>query len=222
VLKGVLKKVQEFNTKEGVNFNKSYEDNWMNKLSKPEARVLSFLVKQAKRQKTTHLTLSLGVIARRLGFTRPLIHMGLHGLQAKGVIDIQPNKQGTMIDLSRVLEGGVLLKSIDKSVKKVKTPLEKIPGRVIGSERDTSVLSNPTGANVPVSSEHTLQTEHPVLQPVESAELVKMVDNLKGCAERVKDEEILSFIKNFDFSAGYDKIYEKALELRRLLKGGKK
>jgi hypothetical protein len=59
VLKEVLKKVQEFNTKEGVNFNKSYEDNWMNKLSKPEARVLSFLVKQAKRQKTTHLTLSL-------------------------------------------------------------------------------------------------------------------------------------------------------------------
>jgi len=57
---------------------------------------------------------------------------------------------------------------------------------------------------------------------VKSAELVNMVNNLMSCAERFKNEEILSFIKNFDFSAGYDKIYKKALELRRLLKGGKR
>ena len=214
--------MQEFNTKEGVNFGKSYEGNWTDELSKPEARVLSFLVKQAKRQKTTHLTLSLGVIARRLGFTRPLIHIGLRGLHAKGVIDIQPSKQGTMIDLSRVLDSGVSLKSVDKSVKKVKTPLKKMLSCVIGSEKNISVSPNPIPANVPISSEHTLQTEQHVSQPVKSAELVEMVNNLKGCAERIKDEEILSFIKNFDFSSGYDKIYEKALELKRLLKGGKK
>jgi len=214
--------MQEFDSNKSKNFDSAYDDNLIEKLSKPEARVLSYLVKQAKRQKTTHLTLSLGVIARRLGFTRPLIHIGLRGLHAKGVIDIQPSKQGTMIDLSRVLDSGVSLKSVDKSVKKVKTPLKKMLSCVIGSEKNISVSPNPIPANVPISSEHTLQTEQHVSQPVKSAELVEMVNNLKGCAERIKDEEILSFIKNFDFSSGYDKIYEKALELKRLLKGGKK
>jgi DNA-binding MarR family transcriptional regulator len=222
----VLKKMQEFDSNKSKNFDSAYDDNLIEKLTKPEARVLSYLVKQSKRQKTTHLTLSLGVIARRLGFTRQLIHIGLRGLQAKGVINIQPSKQGTMISLSRVFDNDVLLKSVDKSIKKVKTPPKKMFSRVIGSEGDTSVLSNPTEANVPTSSEHTLQTEQPVLQPVKSVEksdeLVEMVNNLISCAERVKDEEILSFIKNFDFSADYDKIYKKALELKRLLKGGKK
>jgi DNA-binding MarR family transcriptional regulator len=214
--------MQEFDSNKSKNFDSAYDNNLIEKLTKPEARVLSYLVKQAKRQKTTHLTLSLGVIARRLGFTRQLIHIGLHGLQAKGVIDIQPSKQGTMIDLSRVFDSGVSLKSVDKSIKKVKTPLKKMLSCVIGLEKKISVLPNPIPAEVPISSEHTLQTEQSVSQPVKSAELVNMVNNLMSCAERIKDEGILSFIKNFDFSADYDKIYKKALELKRLLKGGKK
>jgi len=115
-----------------------------------------------------------------------------------------------------------LLKDIDKSIRKTRMSRQKISVDSVGSGNSVSVSPNPIPANVPVSSEHTLQTKQLLSQPVKSAELVEMVNNLKDCAERIKDDEILSFIKNFDFSAGYDKIYKKALELRRLFKRGKK
>jgi hypothetical protein len=206
--------------REGV--MEGYDENIVVKLSKRELTILNYLIKVAKKEKTTRLTLSLSTIAHRFGCTKPNVYAGLQGLRVKGMVELQATDQGYIIDLSRVLESGILLKDIDRSIRKTRMPRQKISVDSVGSGNSVSVSPNPIPANVPTSSEHTLQTEHPVLQPVESAELVKMVNNLKGCAERVKDEEILSFIKNFDFSAGYDKIYEKALELRRLLKGGKK
>jgi hypothetical protein len=206
--------------KEGV--NKGSDESAVVKLSKRELTILNYLIKTAKREKTSRLTLSLSMISHRLGCTKPNIYAGLQGLRVKGVVELQASDKGYIIDLSRVLESGILLKDIDKSIKKTKTPYQKIPVVSVGSDASMPVSPNPISANASISSEHTLQTEQHVFQPVKSAELVEMVNNLKGCAERIKDEEVLSFIKNFDFSSGYDKIYEKALELKRLLKGGKK
>jgi hypothetical protein len=208
------------NNKEGV--NKGSDESAVVKLSKRELTILNYLIKTAKREKTSRLTLSLSMISHRLGCTKPNIYAGLQGLRVKGVVELQASDKGYIIDLSRVLESGILLKDIDKSIRKTRIPRQRISVDSIGSEKNISVSPNPIPANVPISSEHTLQTEQPVSQPVKSAELVEMVNNLKGCAERIKDEEVLSFIKNFDFSSGYDKIYEKALKLRCLLKGGKK
>jgi hypothetical protein len=212
----------EFDSNNGVKFDKPYDDNWIEKLTKPEVRVLDYLLKLSKKQKTKQLTLSLSVIVHRLGYTRQLIHVGLCKLRDRGVVEVQASRQGLIIDLSRVFDSGFSLKDIDRSIRKTRIPHQKISVDSVGSEKKTSVSPNPIPANVPISSEHTLQTEQLTPQPVKSAGLVNLVDNLKGCAERIKDEEILSFIKNFDFSEDYDKIYEKALELRRLLKGGKK
>jgi hypothetical protein len=206
--------------REGV--MEGYDENIVVKLSKRELTILNHLIKVAKKEKTTRLTLSLSTIAHRFGCTKPNIYAGLQWLRVKGVVELQATDQGYIIDLSRVLESGFLLKDIDRSIRKTRMPRQKISVDSVGSGDSISVLPDPTPSNVPISSEHTLQTKQPLSQPVKSTELVNMVNNLKSCAERVKDEEILSFIKNFDFSAGYDKIYEKALELRRLLKGGKK
>jgi len=215
--------VEKINITEVEGVREDYDGNIVVKLSKRELTILNYLIKAAKREKTTRLTLPLSVIAHRFGCTKPNIYAGLQGLRVKGVVELQASDKGYIIDLSRVLESGILLKDIDKSIRKTRIPRQKISVDSIGSEKKISVLPNPIPANVPISSgQHTLQTEQPVSQPVKSAELVNMVNNLKSCAERIKDEEILSFIKNFDFSAGYDKIYKKALELRRLLKGGKK
>jgi hypothetical protein len=214
--------VEKINITEVEGIREDYDGNIVVKLSKRELTILNYLIKAAKREKTTQLTLSLSTIAHRFGCTKPNIYAGLQGLRVKGVVELQASDKGYIIDLSRVLESGILLKDIDKSIRKTRMPRQKISVDSVGSGDSISVLPNPIPANVPISSEHTLQTEQSVSQPVKSAELVEMVNNLKGCAERIKDEEILFFIKNFDFSADYDKIYEKALELKRLLKGGKK
>jgi hypothetical protein len=48
-----------------------------------------------------------------------------------------------MIDLSRVLEGGVLLKSIDKSVRKTRMPRQKISVDSVGSGNSDFCFTEP-------------------------------------------------------------------------------
>jgi len=136
-------------------------------LQKRELTYLNYLIKLARRGKTTLLTVPLSQIAARFGCDRSNVYRGLKGLQAKGVIDFNPTKNGYIIGLTRVFDKTVVIENFEKSGRNVKKTPQKGDVSFIGSVDKSVDSPNPTFTEAPVSSIPPLQNEEKIeKQPV--------------------------------------------------------
>jgi DNA-binding MarR family transcriptional regulator len=141
------------------------------RLQKRELSYLNYLIKLARKSKTTLLTVPLSQIAVKFGCDRSNVYRGLKGLQSKGVIDLTPTKNGYIIGLTRVFDKTVIIENLEKSGRNVRRSPQKEEVGFIGSVDKSVDSPNPTFTETPVSSIPPLQNEEktekqPVVEPL--------------------------------------------------------